>query len=164
MNKLIFYFFCLDFTLHLHCKGYMATFRLYWWRMISDALCALFQAWTGTWVEPTIIYLSWAWKLYWIHTPIRVIASALASSVCGRWRFISSPSKSALKGLQQHSLNRNVRCGFTFAWNKVFSILFNPLLHRYLFLRLLQQMTFENIVTKEEIALPLPQCFQNFPT
>ena len=29
---------------------------------------------------------------------------------------------------------------------------FNPLLHRYSFLRLLQQTTFENIVTKEEIA------------
>ena len=44
----------------------------------------------------------------------------------------------------------------------------NPLLHRYLFLRLLQQSTFENIVTKGEIAQeqfhPLPQCFQGFPT
>ena len=29
---------------------------------------------------------------------------------------------------------------------------FNPLRHRYSFLCLLQQMTFENIVTKEEIA------------
>ena len=29
---------------------------------------------------------------------------------------------------------------------------FNPLLHRYSFLRLLQQTTFENIVAKEEIA------------
>ena len=46
----------------------------------------------------------------------------------------------------------------------------NPLLHRYSFL--LQQTTFENILTKEEIALagtisqffPLPQCFQSFPT
>ena len=28
----------------------------------------------------------------------------------------------------------------------------NPLLHRYLFLRRLQQTAFENIVTKEEIA------------
>lgn len=49
-------------------------------------------------------------------TPISTIASALASSVCGRWRFISSPSKSALNGLQQHSLNRNVLCGRTLAW------------------------------------------------
>jgi len=48
-------------------------------------------------------------------TPIRVMASAFASSVWGRWRFISSPSKSALKGLQQHSLNRNVLWGITLA-------------------------------------------------
>ena len=54
-------------------------------------------------------------------TPISVIASALASSVWGKCRFISSPSKSALKGLQQHSLNRNVRWGFTFACKYVFS-------------------------------------------
>lgn len=47
--------------------------------------------------------------------PIKVMASALASSVCGRCRFISSPSKSALNGPQQHSLNLNVRCGIT--WN-----------------------------------------------
>lgn len=48
--------------------------------------------------------------------PISVMASALASSVWGRWRFISSPSKSALNGPQQHSLNRNVRWGIT--WKK----------------------------------------------
>ena len=30
---------------------------------------------------------------------------------------------------------------------------FNPLLHRYSFLRLLQQTTFENIVIKDEIAV-----------
>mmetsp|Transcript_35706 Transcript_35706/g.105539 ORF Transcript_35706/g.105539 Transcript_35706/m.105539 type:complete len:249 (-) Transcript_35706:903-1649(-) len=41
--------------------------------------------------------------------PIRWSASARASSVCGRCRFISSPSKSALKGPQQHSLKRSVR-------------------------------------------------------
>ena len=46
----------------------------------------------------------------------------------------------------------------------------NPLLHRYAFLRLLQQTTFEDIVAKKEItpaAGPisfLPQCFQSFPT
>ena len=34
----------------------------------------------------------------------------------------------------------------------VVSKMLNPLLHRYSFLRLLQQTTFENIVTKEEIA------------
>ena len=36
---------------------------------------------------------------------------------------------------------------------------FNPLLHRYSFLRLLQQTTFENIVTKEETA---PTFFEMF--
>lgn len=46
---------------------------------------------------------------------MRMRASALASSVWGRWRFISSPSKSALKGLQQHSLKRNVLFGITLA-------------------------------------------------
>lgn len=51
-------------------------------------------------------------------TPMRMSASALASSVCGRWRFISSPSKSALYGVHTHSLKRNVRWGFTHAWNK----------------------------------------------
>lgn len=48
-------------------------------------------------------------------TPIRIRASALASSVCGRWRFISSPSKSALYGVHTHSLKRNVRWGLTLA-------------------------------------------------
>lgn len=38
-------------------------------------------------------------------------ASALASSVCGRCMFISSPSKSALYGEQTHSLNRKVLQG-----------------------------------------------------
>lgn len=37
-------------------------------------------------------------------TPIRIRASARASSVCGRCKFISSPSKSALYGAQTHSL------------------------------------------------------------
>ena len=37
--------------------------------------------------------------------PMRTRASALASSVWGRWRFISSPSKSALYGVHTHSLN-----------------------------------------------------------
>lgn len=50
-----------------------------------------------------------------IHTPIRIRASALASSVWGRWRFISSPSKSALYGVHTHSLNRNVLWGLTLA-------------------------------------------------
>ena len=36
-----------------------------------------------------------------------------------------------------------------FQYNSYF---FNPLLHRYSFLRLLRQTTFENIVAKEEIA------------
>ena len=45
----------------------------------------------------------------------------------------------------------------------------NPLLNRHSFLRLLQQTTFENIVTKEEIVpagaiSSFPQCFQSFPT
>ncbi len=52
-------------------------------------------------------------------TPMSTSASALASSVCGRWRFISSPSKSALYGVQTHSLKRNVRWGFTRAWNRI---------------------------------------------
>lgn len=52
-----------------------------------------------------------------LPTPISVSASALASSVCGRWRFISSPSKSALYGVHTHSLNRNVRFGITLACN-----------------------------------------------
>ena len=42
-------------------------------------------------------------------------------------------------------------------WVDKISRYLNPLLHRYSFLRLLQQMTFENIVTKE-------QRFQSFPT
>lgn len=46
---------------------------------------------------------------------MRTRASALASSVWGRWRFISSPSKSALYGVHTHSLNRNVRWGLTLA-------------------------------------------------
>ena len=57
-----------------------------------------------------------------IPTPMSVMASALASSVWGRCKFISSPSKSALKGLQQHSLNRNVLCGFTLAWDNIIVI------------------------------------------
>ena len=41
-------------------------------------------------------------------TPRSSRASALASSVCGTCRFISSPSKSALYGAHTHSLNRSV--------------------------------------------------------
>ena len=48
-------------------------------------------------------------------TPMRMRASALASSVCGRCRFISSPSKSALNGAHTHSLKRKVRWGITLA-------------------------------------------------
>lgn len=49
------------------------------------------------------------------RTDMSCAASARASSVWGRWRFISSPSKSALYGEQQHSLKRNVRYGSTCA-------------------------------------------------
>lgn len=38
-------------------------------------------------------------------TPIRSDDSAFASYVCGKCTFISSPSKSALYGVQAHSLN-----------------------------------------------------------
>mmetsp|Transcript_9614 Transcript_9614/g.20488 ORF Transcript_9614/g.20488 Transcript_9614/m.20488 type:complete len:225 (-) Transcript_9614:1184-1858(-) len=47
--------------------------------------------------------------------PMSCSASARASSVWGRCRFISSPSKSALKGEQAHSLKRSVRQGRTLA-------------------------------------------------
>ncbi|CCJ29414.1 unnamed protein product [Pneumocystis jirovecii] len=47
-------------------------------------------------------------------TLINSIASARASSVCGTCRFISSPSKSALYGLQTHSLSLKVFHGRTF--------------------------------------------------
>lgn len=36
--------------------------------------------------------------------------SALAGCVCTTCKFISSPSKSALKGVHTHSLKRKVRC------------------------------------------------------
>ena len=40
------------------------------------------------------------------HTPtLNTLSPTLASSVCGKCKFISSPSKSALYGPQQHSLN-----------------------------------------------------------
>lgn len=39
---------------------------------------------------------------------IRILASAFAVTVYRRWTFISSPSKSPLKGLQTHSLNLSV--------------------------------------------------------
>lgn len=42
-------------------------------------------------------------------------ASVRASSVCGTCMFISSPSKSALYGLQTDSLNRNVLHGIILA-------------------------------------------------
>ena len=51
-------------------------------------------------------------KLFVTH--IKIAASARASSVCGRCKFISSPSKSALYGAQTHSLNLNVRSSITF--------------------------------------------------
>ena len=59
-------------------------------------------------------------------------------------------------------------CSYISTWNRKYLISaltnwphFNPLLHRYSFLHLLQQTTFENNVRKEEIA---PACFQSFPT
>ena len=51
-----------------------------------------------------------------ILTPIKTRASDFASSVCGRCKFISSPSKSALYGVQTHSLKRNVLFGITLAF------------------------------------------------
>lgn len=42
------------------------------------------------------VCIVWTFCVVIIHTPIRTSASALASSVWGKWRFISSPSKSAL--------------------------------------------------------------------
>ena len=44
-------------------------------------------------------------------TFIRTFASARASWLWSTWRFISSPSKSALYGGQSHRLNRKVLCG-----------------------------------------------------
>jgi hypothetical protein len=44
--------------------------------------------------------------------PFKAI-TARTSSVCGRCKFISSPSKSALYGAHTHSLKRNVRPGMT---------------------------------------------------
>lgn len=61
--------------------------------------------------------------MIYIHTPIKTSASAFASSVWGRWRFISSPSKSALYGVQTHSLNLNVLWGFTLACKQKKSVL-----------------------------------------
>mmetsp|Transcript_9760 Transcript_9760/g.36204 ORF Transcript_9760/g.36204 Transcript_9760/m.36204 type:complete len:246 (+) Transcript_9760:3709-4446(+) len=46
-------------------------------------------------------------------TAMSSTASARASSVCGQWMFISSPSKSALYGVHTHSLKRSVRHGMT---------------------------------------------------
>mmetsp|Transcript_9145 Transcript_9145/g.27734 ORF Transcript_9145/g.27734 Transcript_9145/m.27734 type:complete len:209 (-) Transcript_9145:1195-1821(-) len=46
-------------------------------------------------------------------TLIKTRASVLASSVWGTWRFISSPSKSALYGVHTHSLNLKVLHGIT---------------------------------------------------
>ena len=43
-------------------------------------------------------------------------------------------------------------------------IYFNPLLHRYSFLRLLQQTTFKNIVTNGEIALKSAGAIPSFAT
>ena len=49
-----------------------------------------------------------------------------------------------------------IRCEYSGIWT-ILKIYINPLLHRYSFLHLLQQTTFENIVAKEEIA---PKAFQ----
>jgi len=51
------------------------------------------------------------------------LASALASRVYGTCIFISSPSKSALKGVQQHSLNLKVFHFYIFASNAMILIL-----------------------------------------
>jgi len=60
-------------------------------------------------------------KLYLF--PINIQASARASSVCGKCRLISSPSKSALYGVQTHSLNWKVRWGTTLAlWHMMDSL------------------------------------------
>eukprot|EP00659_Diplonema_papillatum_P008562 gene8561-biopygen8550 len=60
-----------------------------------------------------IIGSPWRAEIMLRAVDIRMAHSARASSVCGRWMFISSPSKSALYGAQQHSLNRKVRYGRT---------------------------------------------------
>ncbi len=56
---------------------------------------------------PYLGEINWSWTL------IRRIASALASSLCGTCRFISSPSKSALYGGQTDGCNLNVLPGRT---------------------------------------------------
>ena len=66
--------------------------------------------------------MMWSWSIPMMGPPyrgermcsstfIRTLASARASWLWSTWRFISSPSKSALYGGQSHRLNRNVLCG-----------------------------------------------------
>ena len=56
-------------------------------------------------------------------TPIKWRVSLRASKVWGTWIFISSPSKSALKGAQTHSLKRRVFPGATLTLNPIILIL-----------------------------------------
>ncbi len=56
-------------------------------------------------------------------TPIKWSVSLRASKVWGTWMFISSPSKSALKGAQTHSLNLRVFPGATLTLNPIILIL-----------------------------------------
>ena len=75
--------FWLGFTSHQHCKGYMTTFKLYWWRKtILDAPPgALFRARSGTWVEPLTFRNSFtAWKI-----PFEVPAGIKPTTVRGKW-------------------------------------------------------------------------------
>ena len=54
--------------------------------------------------------------------------------------------------LKRFFTTTKLNCDFVLVIVNVFLYSFNPLLHRYSFLHLLQQATFKNIVTKEEIA------------
>lgn len=68
--------------------------------------------------------IQYIWKRYFQmqiceqteFTPISIRASVRASSVWGTCKFISSPSKSALYGLQTDSLNRRVLHGIILAY------------------------------------------------
>lgn len=57
------------------------------------------------------------------YTLIKIKASALASQVYGTWIFISSPSKSALYGVQTHSLNLKVFHSITLTLCAIIDIL-----------------------------------------
>ena len=48
-----FTFLCRTNTVEVnqHCRGYMATFQLYWWRKTSGAFRILFKAQAGSYVE-----------------------------------------------------------------------------------------------------------------